>query len=204
MKNLKAKPDGEETELRVDWRTPRPLWLNLHAEFRFTRDVAAAADNALLPLYFDGSPGRDGLVEAWDDEPGVLSRAWDNPPYNPKGAIETWLQKALKEAARGVFSVRLKVVPAGSTGLRVFIRPVDMDGLSFWTFVDLHSKEVLEEGLRAAAERIVRELLSKALRRTPPPLVATFTGVTEVVVLPAAPIPQRPATLKKRFGERLS
>lgn len=104
---------------RNDWQTPggsvmeperNGLFTTLHEEYHFNIDVAASAKNTKCPSFFDGSPGRDALVEDWwrtlhsnDGDP----RAWDNPPYKPKGEIEKWLKKALEQAALGVFSVHL-------------------------------------------------------------------------------------------------
>lgn len=95
------------------WRTPDALWEQLHSEYRFDLDVAASVDNTKRSWFFDGSDGRDGLTAAWrtaDDHP---ARVWCNPPYNPKGSIERWLQKGVEEAARGTFSVFL--IPMASS-----------------------------------------------------------------------------------------
>lgn len=117
-----SDPDFER---RIDWGTPQPLWLGLHQEFRFTLDVAASADNTKLPVFFDGTPGRDGLLRSW-----VGHRAWCNPPYNPKGEIERWLEKALQEAAQGVFSALL--IPMASS--RGYFNNLIVPYAQWWTF----------------------------------------------------------------------
>lgn len=92
------------------WRTPDALWEQLHAEYGFNLDVAASVDNTKLSSFFDAS--MDALSRPWDHA-GAPARVWCNPPYNPKGEIERWLQKGLREATRGVFSVFL--VPMSSS-----------------------------------------------------------------------------------------
>ena len=62
------------TSARDDWRTPRYLFDRLHAEFDFTIDAAASAENAMLPRYWDKQ--QDALRQNWDGE-----RVWCNPPY---------------------------------------------------------------------------------------------------------------------------
>lgn len=71
------------------WGTPREVFAALHAEFRFTVDVAALARNAKLPRYW--SPVEDGLRRSWAGE-----RVWCNPPYS---RIEPWARKAAERAA---------------------------------------------------------------------------------------------------------
>lgn len=58
-------------------RTPLALFAALHAEFRFTLDVAALPDNALCPRYF---------TQDWTGE-----RCWMNPPYSE---LPPWTAKA--------------------------------------------------------------------------------------------------------------
>ncbi len=113
---------------RNDWRTPGGtamapveggLWTTLHREYRFNLDVAASAENTKTEAYLDGScPEMDGLREDWFIVGGHIrtptpARVWDNPPYQPKGAIEAWLSKALDQALKGVFSAHL--IPMASS-----------------------------------------------------------------------------------------
>lgn len=115
------------------------LFTTLNEEFGFNVDVAANAANTKCPLYFDGlTPEADALRIDWFGEsllrrmdklrvsrphpyyaglnaraesPGV--RAFGNCPYKPRGTIDKWLEKALEQAARGVFSAWL--IPMSSS-----------------------------------------------------------------------------------------
>ncbi len=125
---------------RNDWQTPggtaisgeKGFWSTLHREYGFNVDVAASAENTKCPVYFDGlTPDSDALLCDWYGErfsarvsnlfdyayPWYLDAenvsVWMNPPYNPKGAIEAWLTKALEQAVHGVRSVCL--VPMASS-----------------------------------------------------------------------------------------
>lgn len=102
---------------RNDWRTPDAIFRALDAEYHFTLDAAASAENTKCPVYY--AEGDDALNLNWygidlaarNEGAAVLSpwevRAFVNPPYQPKGAVETWLKKGLDQAAQGVFSVFL-------------------------------------------------------------------------------------------------
>jgi phage N-6-adenine-methyltransferase len=59
----------------------------LHARFRFTLDVAAAAHNAKCARYFTRED--NGLAQSWAGE-----SVWCNPPYSD---IEPWVIKAWDE-----------------------------------------------------------------------------------------------------------
>lgn len=84
-----------------DWETPADLFAKLDAEFGFTIDVAATAENAKCPLFF--TPDDDGLSQSWDGRV-----CWMNPPYGT--AIARWMRKAFEESLRGATVVCL--VPA--------------------------------------------------------------------------------------------
>src|ERR1700722_2755227 len=79
-----------------EWATPRDRFAEWDAEFGFTLDVAATAENALCDRYF--TPEDDGLAQRWD---GVV---WCNPPYSQ---LARWLEKAYKESRRGATVVCL-------------------------------------------------------------------------------------------------
>lgn len=58
-----------------NWETPQELFDELNAEYHFTVDVCASAENAKCSRYF--SPWDDGLAQDWGGE-----TAWCNPPYS--------------------------------------------------------------------------------------------------------------------------
>jgi phage N-6-adenine-methyltransferase len=84
-----------------DWRTPRALFDALDAEFTFTLDAAASADNALCDEYI--TEAQDALSQPWT---GV---AWCNPPYGD--GIGKWVAKGLAES-RSTAEVVVMLVPA--------------------------------------------------------------------------------------------
>lgn len=91
----------------VDERiTPGWLFEQLHAEHGFDLDVAANAENAKLPAFFDLES--DGLAQSWAGR-----RVWCNPPYS---ALAAWVAKAEAEAKRGALVVML--LPANRTEQR--------------------------------------------------------------------------------------
>lgn len=88
-----GKTEGD----RDSWETPQPLFDRLDDEFHFTLDAAASDSNHKCRRYFTQED--DGLSQPWS------GTVWCNPPYGK--AIPSWLQKAIKEQARGVTSVFL-------------------------------------------------------------------------------------------------
>lgn len=82
-----------------DRRTRDDLWLPLQAEFRFTLDAAATAENSKLPRFC-----KDGLVESWAGE-----RVWCNPPYSN---VRPWVEKAMAEVLAPVI---VMLLPANRT-----------------------------------------------------------------------------------------
>lgn len=89
-----------------DRRTPRELFDEVNAEFHFTLDAAASAENALCDHYY--SRESDGLTSPWYDH-----NTWVNPPYSD---IRPWVEKAREEAARpdGPFVI-VMLLPANRT-----------------------------------------------------------------------------------------
>ena len=67
------------------WETPQDLFDKLDAEYHFTLDVCATAENAKCARYF--TPTEDGLFQDWKDH-----ICWMNPPYGR--AIGKWIKKA--------------------------------------------------------------------------------------------------------------
>lgn len=66
-----------------EWVTPPDLYAALDAEFGFTLDAAATAENATCPTYLDQD--RDALTQPWHLIPSHRHGApvvWLNPPYS--------------------------------------------------------------------------------------------------------------------------
>jgi phage N-6-adenine-methyltransferase len=82
------------------WETPQWLFDLLDAEFGFTLDVCATAENAKCRRYY--TPETDGLGQDWR---GVC---WMNPPYGRQ--IGRFVEKAHRSAIQGATVVCL--VPA--------------------------------------------------------------------------------------------
>jgi site-specific DNA-methyltransferase (adenine-specific) len=85
----------------VEWETPAPLFEGLDAEFGFTLDVCATADNAKCGRYYTRAD--DGLAQCWDGE-----TCWMNPPYGAE--LPRWMAKAHDTALGG--SIVVCLVPA--------------------------------------------------------------------------------------------
>ena len=83
-----------------EWATPPDLFAALNAEFHFTLDVCATADNAKCARHF--TLAQDGLAQEW------TGTCWMNPPYGR--AIGLWLRKAYESAQAGATVVCL--IPA--------------------------------------------------------------------------------------------
>lgn len=81
----------------MDWGTPPEVFEPLDAEFHFTLDVCATAENAKCARYF--TEEEDGLAQDWD---GVC---WMNPPYGRE--ILGWMKKAYEESRKGATVVCL-------------------------------------------------------------------------------------------------
>ena len=81
-----------------EWETPQPFFDQLHAEFGFTLDVAATAQNAKCVRYF--TKDDDGLARDWGQE-----ICWMNPPF--KQSLDVWMHKAFESAQAGALVVCL-------------------------------------------------------------------------------------------------
>lgn len=79
------------------WETPQDLFDKLNAEFRFTLDVCATADNAKCLRYY--TPEQDGLSQPWE---GIVRC---NPPYGR--GVGAWVQRAALSALAGATVVML-------------------------------------------------------------------------------------------------
>lgn len=76
---------------KEDWQTPQDEFDKLNAEFHFTLDVAASAENAKCACYF--TKEQDALKQDWR---GVC---WMNPPYGIH--LYKWIEKAYTESQKG-------------------------------------------------------------------------------------------------------
>jgi phage N-6-adenine-methyltransferase len=79
-----------------EWETPSDVFDPLDAEFGFTLDVCATAENAKARTFY--TEAEDGLRQPWS---GVC---WMNPPFGEQGK---WVQKAYQESRRGTTVVCL-------------------------------------------------------------------------------------------------
>ena len=91
---------GLMSSLADDWGTPQKVFDDLNAEFGFTVDVCANANNFKVANYFDLA--QDGLAQEWR---GVV---WMNPPYGR--SIKLWMAKAYESWLQGATVVCL--IPA--------------------------------------------------------------------------------------------
>jgi phage N-6-adenine-methyltransferase len=88
-----AGPARRAAVTRADWETPPELFARLNAEFDFTLDAAARADNRKCEWYL--GPGSPLAENALDCPSGFgRERIWCNPPYGNLGpwvrAFKTW------------------------------------------------------------------------------------------------------------------
>ena len=84
-----------------EWRTPRDLFAALDAEFGFSLDAAATAENATCSRWLTDALEVDWRDRAWGDP------IWVNPPYSQCAAF---IAKAAEESRKGCTVVCL--VPA--------------------------------------------------------------------------------------------
>ena len=81
-----------------EWSTPQDFFDRLNAEFNFTLDVCATAENAKCAQYIDREA--NGLNWGWGS-----NVCWMNPPYGRE--IGGWVAKASSEAQQGAVVVAL-------------------------------------------------------------------------------------------------
>ena len=80
-----------KTAKKSDWQTPPEIFNPLHKQYRFTIDVAASKENALLPRYYTKED--DALSKNWYGE-----KVWCNPPYGREQI--PFIRKAFERRAR--------------------------------------------------------------------------------------------------------
>lgn len=88
----------ERTTMGGEWATPQDFFDKLNAEFHFTLDPCATAENAKCARYFTRE--QDGLKQPWDGE-----TIFCNPPYGRQ--IGEWLAKGIDASSRGATVVFL-------------------------------------------------------------------------------------------------
>lgn len=98
---------------RQDWRTPRWLFDQLNAEFRFDFDAAASAENRLCVLYM--TEELDALMHPW----APLS-TFVNPPY---AKLYPWVQKAYDESRKGATVVMLLPASTDTKWFHEIVQP---------------------------------------------------------------------------------
>ena len=76
----------------VEWATPQDFYDKLNAEFHFTLDPCATAENAKCEKYY--TKEQDGLTQDWTGE-----TVFCNPPYGRK--IGAWIEKCYKHSLNG-------------------------------------------------------------------------------------------------------
>lgn len=81
---------GMKSSTTNEWTTPRDLFDELDAEFKFDLDVASTNENALCDRHYTDKD--DGLASEW------TGSVWCNPPYGRE--IGKWMKKAA-ESNRG-------------------------------------------------------------------------------------------------------
>lgn len=75
-----------------NWATPQAFFDALNAEFHFTLDPCADAENHKCEKYFTAE--QDGLSQSWADE-----SVFCNPPYGR--TVSKWVKKCFDEVYKG-------------------------------------------------------------------------------------------------------
>src|ERR1700719_2941879 len=86
------------TSRSEEWPTPQNFFDQLHAEFGFTLDASATAENAKCPLFI--SKKQDGLKQDWGEH-----RVFCNPPYGRE--MRAWARKCFEASNKGALVVLL-------------------------------------------------------------------------------------------------
>ena len=84
-----------------EWATPQEIFDSLNAEFHFTLDAAATAENHKCERYYTAE--QNGLKQSWGGESVFL-----NPPYSQ---IAKWVEKAYREGTKDN-TVVVMLIPA--------------------------------------------------------------------------------------------
>lgn len=99
-------------DMKNSWGTDPVIFNAINKEFNFSMDAASSNKNKLVPSCFLTKED-DALTVDWlkhmDSLGAKNQNVWVNPPYG-KGFIKRFMEKAIKEKAKGVTTVLL--VPA--------------------------------------------------------------------------------------------
>lgn len=123
-----------------DRRTPRSVFDPLNAEFEFTLDAAASAENALCEEFY--SLDNSGLDNPWYDH-----NVWVNPPYSD---LRSWVEKAQREMAQQPDDPAFRVHVSGP-GVVVMLLPANRTEQAWWQDIiepRRHSGEIETRFLR--------------------------------------------------------
>lgn len=91
MSNFYVAGAAAMTSSSEEWTTPKDLFEELDAEFRFDLDAASTHENALCERHY--TVVEDGLEMPWEGS------VWCNPPYGR--GIGKWVRKAAESNLGG-------------------------------------------------------------------------------------------------------
>lgn len=97
-----------------EWATPQYFFDELDAEFHFTLDPCATAENAKCAKFY--TQGENGLLQSWSGEVVFM-----NPPYGGNAGL--WVEKAYHESLNGATVVCLIVSATDRTYWHDYIFP---------------------------------------------------------------------------------
>ena len=86
-----------------EWATPQDFFDRLNAEFKFTLDPCATAENHKCDKYY--TKAEDGLIQDWTGE-----TVFCNPPYGRE--IGRWVCKCFREVFDGKCPCAVMLLPA--------------------------------------------------------------------------------------------
>ena len=86
-----------------EWATPQDFFDRLNAEFKFTLDPCASAENHKCDKYY--TKAEDGLIQDWSGE-----TVFCNPPYGRE--IGRWVCKCFHEVFDGKCPCAVMLIPA--------------------------------------------------------------------------------------------
>ena len=86
-----------------EWATPQDFFDRLNAEFKFTLDPCASAENHKCDKYY--TKAEDGLIQDWSGE-----TVFCNPPYGRE--IGRWVCKCFREVFDGKCPCAVMLLPA--------------------------------------------------------------------------------------------